>query len=276
VLCGSKLEIATHNIWQCCYTRKVWSLSCVSAVIKEVRGESNLDLRWDLSQRDSEEDFKLIASFAWFLWPQRNRAWASNAIMLPSVLVCRAAAYLEEYQLVQQVHNRAPACPQIRPACWAPPRSNWFKVNMDGAVLNDHQRICIGDERGQFVATMSSLESMGSNAEDAEALAAARAVSFAASFCPYDVIFEGDLNLIKALRDASLDSSRLGHIVEFGRQVASALRSFEFSFIPRSGNIMAHLLARHAKGLSSSSYWLEESPVFLCNALKFNVMPAVF
>jgi hypothetical protein len=41
---------------------------------------------------------------------------------------------------------------------------------------------------------------------------------------------------------------------------------------PRNGNSVAHLLARHAKELSSRSYWIEEAPSFLFSALASDVL----
>ena len=82
-----------------------------------------------------------------------------------------------------------------------------------------------------FIVALSSLEGVGSNAEDAEALAAVSA-----------------------------------------KHNSSALRSIMYSFIPRNGNSVAHLLAKHAKELSSCSYWIEEAPSFLFSALASDVL----
>ncbi len=118
------------------------------------------------------------------------------------------------------------------------------------------------------------MDSWGLNAEDAEMLAATRAVSFAASVCPFDVVLEGDsLNLIQALKKDQPNPSRLGHIIELVHHEATAYRSLEFSSSPRSGNSVAHI--RHATGLSSCSCWLEEAP-FFCVMLYYLMYALLF
>lgn len=142
---------------------------------------------------------------------------------------------------------------------------------MDGPVFENNQKIGVGvviyNDKGDFLVALSSLENMGSSPEDAEVIAATKAISFAGSISPFDVIVEGDsFNLIRALKDVNPNPSRLGHLIDFVRIESSVFRSVEFSFTPRMGNSVAHCLARFSKGLPSSFVWLKDPPNFICNA----------
>ena len=70
-----------------------------------------------------------------------------------------------------------------------------FRVNFDGAVFEEIQKIDVGvavwDEHRLFIGSLSSLEDMGTNAEEAKVTAVMRATEFAATVCPFGVIIEG-------------------------------------------------------------------------------------
>lgn len=82
---------------------------------------------------------------------------------------------------------------------------------------------------------MSALKSMGSDAEEADALAAARAVSLL-PLAGLMIVFEGDaLGIIKALQAEQPDQSRLGNIIKQAKHQAPLLRSASFVYVPGPG-----------------------------------------
>jgi hypothetical protein len=253
----------------------------VSHLTQNLHGASDLDIFWDLSSRANEEEFVIISIFAWFIWAQRNRAWACGVVMMPSFLAQKAVDFFIELSQVARVPDPPMIPPPRRSAHWLFPRQNWVKINMDGAVFEDINKIGVGvvirNDKGDFLAALSSLENWGSSPEDAEAIAATKAISFAASICLFDVILEGDsLNLMRALKDVNPNLSRIGHLIDYVKSESFLFRSVEFSFTPRAGNSVAHCLARYSKGLHSSLVWIEEPPDFICNALSADSVMASF
>uniref|UniRef100_A0A2N9F594 RNase H type-1 domain-containing protein n=1 Tax=Fagus sylvatica TaxID=28930 RepID=A0A2N9F594_FAGSY len=104
-------------------------------------------------------------------------------------------------------------------------------------VVPDRLAPSLGNEHGEFFGTMCGLLEYGSDAAEAKALAALKAIEFAADVCPFNMIFEGDcLQVIKALKSTNFDASRLGHC-----------------------------LAQFARNIVGNQVWLESVPPFLPN-----------
>jgi hypothetical protein len=159
---------------------------------------------------------------------------------------------------------------------WIAPREGWYKVNMDGAVFADLQRVGVGvvirNEKGEFLGVMSELLDYGLDAIDAEALVALRAIEFAVEVCPFNMLFEGDcLQVIKALQSDDYDSSRVGHLYAIARSKLSLLNCSSVAHVYRDGNYVAHCLAQFARYVAGSQVWLESVPPFLQHSLDLDV-----
>lgn len=95
-----------------------------------------------------------------------------------------------------------------------------------------------------------------------EALAARRAVEFAAEIGLDRVIMEGDSKvLINNLRSKCQSLAQFGHIVSDVQYMASQFfKDFNFSHICRLGNKVAHSLARRTNKSSQLVVWMEDVP----------------
>lgn len=66
---------------------------------------------------------------------------------------------------------------------WSPPPSNFWKVNFDGATFKDIGKVGLGvvirDNQGQTIAALSEQIPLPFSSDVVEALAVARAISFA-------------------------------------------------------------------------------------------------
>ena len=128
--------------------------------------------------------------------------------------------------------------------------------------------VVIRNERGEFLGALSELLDYGLDAVDAEALAALRAIEFAAEVCLFSMIFEGDcLQVIKALQSMEFDAARIGHIYSLARSKLSLFSSFSVVHVFREGNSVAHRLAKFARNVVGSQIWLEHVPSFLNQCL---------
>ncbi|KAL0008796.1 hypothetical protein SO802_010298 [Lithocarpus litseifolius] len=138
---------------------------------------------------------------------------------------------------------------------WQPPPVTKFKVNFDGVVFKEDKRaglgIVIRNHQGQVLTSFSENIALLPSIEDVEALAAVRAMSFAAELGVSSTIIEGDSEVvIKALKSEEESLSTYGHLIAAARQFTDGFSSLSFTHTRRLGNILAHNLARHARHVS--------------------------
>ena len=127
-----------------------------------------------------------------------------------------------------------------------------LKANFDGAVSREDKRAGLGvviqNHQGQVLASLSKNIMLPPSIEDVEALAAVRAVSFAAGLGFSSIIIEGDSEVvIKALK-CKESLTMFGHLISVARLTMDVLCSFSFSHTHRQGNSIARNLIRHASG----------------------------
>ncbi|XP_050249116.1 uncharacterized protein LOC126696411 [Quercus robur] len=140
-----------------------------------------------------------------------------------------------------------------------------IKANFDGALFRDIRKAGIGvivrDSNGQAIATLSEQASIPFSPEIAEAMAAARALSFVQGLGFTSFILEGDsANVINTLKSEETSLSIYGHILSSAKSMLVAGSCVSFSHVRRSGNNVAHNLAKHARHVRSFSVWTENAP----------------
>ena len=94
-----------------------------------------------------------------------------------------------------------------------------------------------------------------------EALACRRAIQFAKELGIFDAIFEGDSEVVvKALQARKTNSLEFDLILSDVLLLVSDFRTVLFSLIKRTGNSVAHYLARCAKFGDELQVWMESTP----------------
>ena len=127
----------------------------------------------------------------------------------------------------------------------------------------------IRNHTGQVIASLSENVALPPSIVDVEALAAVRAVSFAAELGVSSIIIEGDSEeIIKAMRSEEESLSTYGHLIAAVRQIMDGFSSLSFTHTRREGNNLAHKLARHARSVSGYLVWMEDVPPQLQNVLQ--------
>ena len=92
-------------------------------------------------------------------------------------------------------------------------------------------------------------------------MAAARAISFAQGLGFTSFVLEGDsINIIKALQSDVESLSLYGHILSSAKSMVVAGSNITYSHVGRSGNNVAHNLAKHARHVRGFSVWTENAP----------------
>ena len=110
------------------------------------------------------------------------------------------------------------------------------------------------------LAALSQKIPLPTSVETVEVIAARRALVFAKELRFERVMVEGDSEIIvKAIREKSLLSLVLGHILEDIHVLSSSFSSISFHHIKHMGNCVAHHLA-HRSFCNPLLVWMEEVP----------------
>ena len=138
-------------------------------------------------------------------------------------------------------------------------------MNFDGAIFRETKEGGIGvvvrDQQGSVIATLSQKVKTCPSAEMIEARAAKRAIQFALEIGIFDAHFEGDLELI--IREISSHEAMhtvYGLVLEDAKALLYHFERYRFTHTRRSGNIVAHALARRALNIQNFCVWMEDVP----------------
>ena len=154
---------------------------------------------------------------------------------------------------------------------WIPPPTNSLKINFDGALFRDINKAGLGvvirNENGQVLASLSEQIQLPFSSDLVEAIAAARAITFAQELSLSEYILEGDSNVvINALKRNDESLSSFGHILASAKSLTD-VSCITFSHTRRIGNTVAHNLAKHARHVIGFKVWMEDVPLHLHSVL---------
>ncbi|KAL0453407.1 UNVERIFIED_CONTAM: hypothetical protein Slati_1318800 [Sesamum latifolium] len=170
----------------------------------------------------SKEELEIFFTIYWALWWNRNRTLMERITLPPVELLTFALNYINSFRQV----NALPACIARRtaPSSWTPPDTGWIKLNCDGAIFAAESEIGLGvvarDERGSCVG--------------------------------WKALLEGDCsNLHVKLTSCQEDYSAIEMILRDIKALATGFEGCVFSLVRRTGNKVAHSLARNASSVES-------------------------
>ena len=110
------------------------------------------------------------------------------------------------------------------------------------------------------IATLSQRVMTNPSAEMIEARAARRAIQFAREISILDVNFEGDSEIIiQELSSKETVHNSYGLVLEDAKDLLHFQR-YVFTHTRRSGNSVAHALARRVLDIPNYSVWMEDAP----------------
>ncbi|XP_050259880.1 uncharacterized protein LOC126704942 [Quercus robur] len=165
--------------------------------------------------------------------------------------------------------NQTPTLQSLPPQCsqprWEPPPPPLIKINFDGALFKDTEEAGLGvavrDSHGNILASLAEKIRMPSSSDEVEALAAVRAITLAMDLNLPSFIVEGDSEVvISALRKKEDSFSSFGHLISSVKQILVNCNCISFSHTRRSGNSVAHSLAKFAKTIDGVLVWMEDVP----------------
>lgn len=164
---------------------------------------------------------------------------------------------------------KQPAPP--RTARWTPPYDGWYKVNVDRAVFKESGSCGIGivirNERGEIMGAMSKRMDIPLGALEVEAKAFEEGLLLAGDLGLKHIVLEGDAQVVTdALMGCIEGIQRLKHNVHVWK---ANVHVWKASYVRRTSNMAAHLMARNAKFVNDSVIWVEDTPPSIeCQVIK--------
>ena len=262
-LCRNQWEDSTHALWACPVVSQAWTVAPEFSDLRKTDPMPFRDLVSQVIQFNSDVLLEQFAIMCWLLWHKRNH----DRLHLPSEqygqVWTRAQAFLQEYLTVNtEEKTQRPKPPSAQ---WKPPVTNYYKLNFDGAIFKESNSggigVVIRDNTRLVIATLSQKVYGTHTAEMIEALAARRAVFFAKEVGIDDVEVEGDAETV--MHDLSSSAplhTPYGLVIEDTKALIQEFQRLTLSHTRRSGNSVAHALARRASDCNSFLVWLEEVP----------------
>ncbi|XP_050247979.1 uncharacterized protein LOC126695321 [Quercus robur] len=256
--CKLAEETSGHLFWSCQRARDIWSLSSLFQESWVQLFGSFMDMLWYVvmvAQWEWEHsDVEKLIVVAWALWSNRNECRNRGVKKSCQALLQGALEYLDAYQacVVELGNPKQPVEPEHRLAGV-------------GILIRDAEGHLIGACSKKLEAPLGAIE--------AEAKAVELGLLFARDLSIQDFTLESDsLMLINVLQDLSPPPSSVAALVYSLVAMSHSFRCVDFSYVGCNGNRPAHLLARHALGIAELSVWVEETPCFLEQALKQDVV----
>ena len=159
---------------------------------------------------------------------------------------------------------------------WSCPPGGLVKINFDGAIFGASNMSGIGvvirDSNGDVLTSCSKKIPQAYKAEEIEALAAFKALSFAFVLGFSSAILEGDsLGLIQALKSEERSLSPMGLLIEDVKVLANNFVRLLYSHVKRNDNRVAHSLDRNVLCIPDFQIWMEDIPSHIVLILQLDV-----
>ena len=144
-----------------------------------------------------------------------------------------------------------------------------------GAVFRETEEAGLGvvvqDSHGQVIASLAEKIKLTSSSDEVEVLVVVRAITHAMDLNLPSFIVEGDSEVvISALRSEEESLSSIGHLISSIKHYLVSCNCVSFFYIRKSGNSVAHFLAKHAKTILGVFVWMEDVPSQVANVLLAN------
>ncbi|XP_010241360.1 PREDICTED: uncharacterized protein LOC104585986 [Nelumbo nucifera] len=251
----------------------VWFGSCLGLHISKFPNKTLSDWIADWSNLNDNEDSEnnmiwRCFSIIWNIWLARNELIFNQKSWSPEMIINKENSLF----LSQSIHNlqissanTQPTSTRVLQNLWVKPSLGSLKLNFDGANSTSESGIglIIRDGFGEVVVARA-IPVEANSASTTEAFALFEGIKLALQLDLNLIIFEGDA---KILIDSLLEINpnppwSLRVLLSSCKNLLDRLPDYSVTFTPRSGNKVAHKLARFALSCSSPKTW-SSCPNFL-------------
>ena len=207
----------------------------------------------------------------WTIWSCRNQIRVQQNVYPIDQVVPNAWQVLSVFHRANRVQQVPTTVSSTNRVTWIPPPANSLKINFDGALFRDINKVGLGvvirNDHGQVLASLSEQIQLPFSFDLVEAIAVAWAISFAHELSLSNYILEGDSDVvINALKRNDDSLSSFGHILASAKSLTD-VNCITFFHTHRIGNTVAHNLAKHARHIIGFKVWMEDVPPHLHSIL---------
>uniref|UniRef100_A0A2N9I518 Reverse transcriptase domain-containing protein n=1 Tax=Fagus sylvatica TaxID=28930 RepID=A0A2N9I518_FAGSY len=225
------------------FRRKVWQSSNELAALQKTSHHSYNSLVRQVMNLASPLPIETFAMTCCLLWNKHNQSRLQLPSAEYSTIWSCAQALLHEH--ISVTHTEKAVTPQ-----------------------HPYVKVVIRDQVELAIATLSQKLTATHSIEMTKALVAKRAILFAKEVGLTNVAFERDAeNVICDLCSSEIMNSAYGLVIEDAKSMLLTFQGYSLSHTRRSGNMLAHALARRATQCQNCLVWMEDVPPDISNVL---------
>ena len=178
-------------------------------------------------------------------------------------LIVKDAEMLVDEFSSGKIKEKLPVLP--RNQAWSPPREGWYKANVDGAVFRETNSCGIGvvirNDQGQIMGAMSKKRNLPLGAVEVETKVFEEGLLLAGDLGLKQIILEGDAQIVtNALLGKCLPPTSIQIIITGASRWRQTVQEWKASYVRRTGNWAAHVMAQNAKFIPDCVVWVEDTP----------------
>ncbi|XP_061993511.1 uncharacterized protein LOC133711397 [Rosa rugosa] len=205
----------------------------------------------------TKTDASLFLILVWFVWKERNkRLWNGRFASLDQ-LAFQVTSFYHLHRSVQAPSRRVVGRGNSQ---WTPPSPGWLKANCVGIYdASSHSGgigVVLKDSSGSIVGGVCSKVRWVSNLPTVEVSACRAACNLVDRFGLAPVAFESNCqHVVTTINSQGVNTSLLGRVYEDIFTMLGSLHGSYFSYISRTANKVANMMARFALGSDFDLYW---------------------
>ncbi|VFQ76742.1 unnamed protein product [Cuscuta campestris] len=258
-ICGLGEETVEHLFLHCPYAVTIWARLGLR-VIREGSTSAHAWFR-EVVQTTSRSELQLFALAIWAFWKARNAAVWRFQVPTPSITVCLVTETQKSWSM--SASSRVVGLPLPSPR---PVRSGAFKLFVDAALFLPSSMVSFGcvlfNHDGSFFAALNGELVCETDPGLAEAMACRRALGWAREQGLTELeVFSDCSRVVEAINGESVFLSYVGSVISDCRGLLSEFNYATLSFVPRTSNVLAHVLAKRV--VMKAGVWFVTPPDFV-------------
>ncbi|CAO2837228.1 unnamed protein product [Amaranthus hypochondriacus] len=272
--CNAGSESIIHALCDCSSTRVIWSQGNSRNTLDDAPRTSAAEFLSWVADHSTPVDFLSICTSLWAAWLVRNKMLFSDEAVNPVVISSKMHKLVQDYN-AYQTKTQCPLFSNVlRFSSWHPPLDTWVKINFDAHVPSGNRRglgIVARDKNGKLLVAGVRRVVAKWSVETSEAAAALFAVELMARLGYRLIHLEGDaLPVVLTIDNRSDGYSPIHTIYDKLYSVISLFDGFVCSHVSRSGNTLAHAIARWDTGVASERICMDPFPQELLTLAGFD------